>query len=75
MTRYEFVRQYADILKQCEGAGVSVEDWRGAQIFEEVMRLKNDGLKMEYCVAYASEKFSISEARVWRIVRHMKRSI
>lgn len=74
-TRYEVARQYAPLLRELATAGVSVDDWRSVAIYEEVMRLRRDGLKMEYCVTYVSSVFAISEARVWRTIRRMRTKI
>lgn len=72
MTRYELVKKYSDILRECATAGVTVEDYHNAKIYDEVQRLRADGLKMQYCVTYASDKFAVSESKVWAIVRHMR---
>lgn len=71
-TRADVARRYADVLRACAVAGLRVEDWRNIEIFDDIQRLRRDGLKMEYCVNYASEHYAISTARVWRIVRHFK---
>lgn len=71
-TRADIARRYGEVLRACASAGVRVEDWRNVQIYDDIMRLRRDGLKMEYCVNYASEQYAISTARVWRLLRHMK---
>ena len=71
-TRADVARKYAEVLRDCATAGVRVEDWRNVIIYDDIMRLRRDGLKMEYCVNYASETYAVSTARVWRLLRHMK---
>lgn len=71
-TRADVVRKYADILRACSTAGLHVDDWRYLAIYDDIMRLRNDGLKMEYCVNYASERYGINVARIWRMLRHFK---
>ena len=71
-TRADVARKYSEVLRACATAGVRVEDWRDVIIYDDIQRLRRDGLKMEYCVAYASETYAVSTARVWRILRHMR---
>lgn len=75
MTRHEFIAQYEDVLRLCAMAGVSVQDWKNAEIYRYVMKLRGDGNKMDYCVRQAVIRYVVSEATVWRILRAMEKPV
>lgn len=75
MTKYELVEKYEDILRECAMAGVAVNDWKSAEIYRFVQKLRGDGCKMDYCVHQAMIRYVISEATVWRILKNMEAPI
>lgn len=75
MTRYELIERYERVLQECAMAGVSVHDWKNAEIYRFVQKLRGDGNKMDYCVHQAMIRYVISEATVWRILRSMEKSV
>jgi hypothetical protein len=75
MTRYELIEQYEEILRDCARAGISVNDWRNAEIYRFIQKLRSDGNKMDYCVHQAVIRYVISEATVWRILRSMEKVV
>lgn len=75
MTRYELIERYEGILQECAMAGISVNDWKNAEIYRFVQKLKGDGNKMDYCVHQAMFRYVISEATVWRILRSMEKTL
>ena len=75
MTRYDIVERYEDVLRECALAGISIQDWKNAEIYRFVQKLKGDGNKMEYCVYQARVRYVISEATVWRILRSMEKTV
>ena len=75
MKRYELVERYESILQECAMAGVTVQDWKNAEIYRFVQKLRSDGNKMDYCVHQAVIRYVISEATVWRILRSMEKVV
>lgn len=71
MRRIDLIEKYEDILQECAMAGVCVQDWKNAEIYRYVQKLRADGHKMEYCVQCAVVRYVISPATVWRILRDM----
>ena len=59
MTRYELIEQYEEILRDCARAGISVNDWRNAEIYRFIQKLRSDGNKMDYCVHQAVIRYVI----------------
>lgn len=73
MTRYELVERHERVLQECAMAGITVQDWKNAEIYRFVQKLRSDGNKMDYCVHQAMIRYVISEATVWRILRSMEK--
>lgn len=75
MTRYELIERHERVLQECAMAGISVQDWKNAEIYRFVQKLRGDGNKMDYCVQQAMIRYVISEATVWRILRSMEKTV
>lgn len=75
MTRYELIERHERVLQECAMAGISVLDWKNAEIYRFVQKLRGDGNKMDYCVHQAMIRYVISEATVWRILRSMEKTV
>ncbi len=75
MKRYELIEKHERVLQECAMAGISVQDWKNAEIYRFVHKLRSDGNKMEYCVQQAVIRYVISEATVWRILRSMEEPV
>ena len=75
MKRYELIEKHERVLQECAMAGISVQDWKNAEIYRFVQKLREDGNKMDYCVHQAMIRYVISEATVWRILRSMERPV
>lgn len=71
MTRLEFIEQHEQVLISCAMNGISVGDWRKAEIYRYVRKLQADGNKLDYCVRKAVIKYAVSEASIWRILKSM----
>ena len=75
MKRYELIEKHERVLQECAMAGISVQDWKNAEIYRFVQKLRGDGTKMDYCVHQAMVRYVISEATVWRILRSMEKNV
>lgn len=75
MKRYELVEKHERVLQECAMAGITVQDWKNAEIYRFVQKLKGYGNKMDYCVHQAMVRYVISEATVWRILRSMEKNV
>ena len=75
MKRYELIEKHERVLQECAMAGITVQDWKNAEIYRFVQKLKGDGNKRDYCVHQAMVRYVISEATVWRILRSMEKNV
>ena len=46
MKRYELIEKHERVLQECAMAGISVQDWKNAEIYRFVQKLRGDGNKM-----------------------------
>lgn len=75
MKRFELIERHERVLQECAMAGITVQDWKNAEIYRFVQKLRSDGNKMDYCVHQAMIRYVISEATVWRILRSMEKTV
>ena len=75
MTRLELIERHERALQECAMAGIAIQDWKNAEIYRFVQKLRSDGNKMDYCVHQAMFRYVISEATVWRIMRRMEKAV
>ncbi|WP_418991864.1 hypothetical protein [Alistipes sp.] len=75
MKVHEILRQHADLLRTLARAGVAIEDVRYIPLWRDYDRLRHDGFKIAYIVAYLCDTYEISERTVYRIVGRFNRNI
>lgn len=69
------VKIFAEIMKLMSNYDIKAEDYKFIDLFSDYSNMVNDGLKVSYVVSVLSEKYNISEASVYRILRKFKRTI
>lgn len=75
MTRYDYLSSIRSTLESLAAKGVAEQELRDLVVYEDILRLRSEGLKMEYCVYYAGERYGRSESSVWRLIRRMREVI
>lgn len=73
MIVYESLKDNRDLLIRLARTGIAVEDVKYLELYEDFVRLKDDGLKTTYVVAHLCDQYEVSEATVWRIIRKFQR--
>ncbi|WP_294549494.1 hypothetical protein [uncultured Bacteroides sp.] len=61
-----------ELLKKLQEAGIRLEDARYIDLYMDYVRLLNQGDKVSYVVAVLSEKYSVSERKVYALVKHFQ---
>lgn len=61
-----------ELLKKLQEAGIRLEDARYIDLYEDYVHLLDRGEKVSYVVAVLSEKYSISERKVYTLVKHFQ---
>ena len=69
MTVYELIKTLESSVRILDKAGVTVNDVRYLEMFEDYVRLKKEGHKTVYVIGWLAEVHNISESTVWKWVR------
>ena len=56
-----------ELLKRLQAAGIRLEDARYIDLYADYTRLLDQGEKVSYAVAVLSEKYSVSERKVYAL--------
>ena len=75
MTRYDYLSSIRSTLESLAAKGVAEQELRDLIVYEDILRLLSESLKMEYCVDYAAERYGSSVSSVWRVIRRMREGI
>lgn len=58
-----------ELIERLHNFGINADDCQHIKLFQEFEQLKNNGEKVTYIVAALSEKYNISERKIYKIVR------
>lgn len=61
-----------ELLKKLQEAGIRLEDARYIDLYMDYVSLLNQGEKVSYAVAVLSEKYSVSERKVYALVKRFQ---
>ncbi len=61
-----------ELLKRLQAVGIRLEDARYIDLYADYTRLLDHGEKVSYAVAVLSEKYSVSERKVYALVNGFK---
>ena len=72
MKVFEAIKLTESTLIALRNANIGTGDVEYIRLFEEFRDLRDDGLKVSYCVAFLSEKYHISIRKVYDLIRKFK---
>lgn len=61
-----------ELLKKLQEVGIRLEDTQYIDLYMDYVSLLNQGEKVSYVVALLSEKYSVSERKVYALVKHFQ---
>ncbi|MGR4859556.1 hypothetical protein [Bacteroides pyogenes] len=61
-----------ELLKKLQESGIRLEDCRYVDLYSDYINLLNQGEKVSYVVALMSEKYSVSERKVYALIKHFQ---
>lgn len=67
----ELLSVSAKILKTRHDCGIKADSYTYLPLYEDYKRLVSEGEKMTYIVAYLSEKYSVCERKVYKVLKQM----
>lgn len=71
----DLVKLSSETLKSLSEFGIRIDDYKYLSLFSDYEEMVRNGNKISYAVTYLSEKYSISEATVYRVLRRFKATI
>ena len=71
----DFVKINAEMMKLLSRLDIKTSDFKYNDIFAEYEKMSDRGYKVTYIVALLSEKYSISEASIYRMLKRFRRTI
>lgn len=75
MKIYELLQFHKELLKRLCSAGIKPNDYKYADLFADYDRLSQEGEKKTYIVAYLSDKYDISERKVYSVINHLSQEL
>jgi hypothetical protein len=73
MTVFEILNFNKELLSRLILIGVKPEDCRFVDLYSEYEQMLRSGDKVTYIVSVLSEKHSVSERKVYGIIKHFKK--
>jgi hypothetical protein len=75
MTHYELLKSGESLLNTIRKNGVTADDVRYLEVYENLERMEREGHKKTVIVAYLGNQYDISEATLYRVANRMRRAI
>lgn len=69
MTLFEILNFNKEIIDRLISAGFKVGDSKYLELYADYMRMRNQGEKMTYIVTALSERYSVSERKIYSIIK------
>lgn len=71
MKIYEILSLNKELLQRLSMVGIRTNDYQYVELYHEFMEMIQDGNKTTYAVAILSEKYAISERKVYDLIRRL----
>lgn len=68
----EILKFNQELLKRLQAAGIRLEDTRYIDLYSDYVHLLEQGEKVSYIVAVLSEKYSVSERKIYALVKRFQ---
>jgi hypothetical protein len=72
MTVFEILNFNREILNRVKATGFKLEDCRFIDLYSEYEQMRLNGDKITYIVSVLSDKYEVSERKIYSIVKHFK---
>ena len=72
MTIYEILSFNKELLQRLTEYGIRAEDYRYVDLFRDFLEMVQEGNKTTYAVAILSEKYAMSERKVYDVLRRLR---
>lgn len=73
MTVGEILALNKETLERFYYFGIKTEHFKCVELFDDYKRMKGDGDKVTYIVAFLAEKYGLSERKIYDVIKLMNR--
>ena len=75
MTLFDLIKVYEGPINVLNDANVNLSDVRYIKLFNEYLRMKKEGHKLTYIVAFLVDEYSVGQATVYRIIEKFSKPV
>lgn len=75
MKTYELIKTHKGAMEQMMRAGIGVQDVKYVEMYEEFLRMKGEGHKLTYIVAFLVDEYSVGQATVYRVIERFGKPV
>lgn len=75
MTVFDLIKVYEGPINVLNDANVNLSDVRYIKLFNEYLRMKKEGHKLTYIVAFLVDEYSVGRATVYRIIEKFSKPV
>lgn len=72
MKVFELINFNRELLKRLQEAGIRLDDARYVDLYSDYMAMHRNGDKVSYIVAALSEKYAVSERKVYGLLKRFQ---
>lgn len=69
MTLFEILNFNRELLKRLISVGYKADDCRYIELYSDYERMRREGNKVTYIVSFLSERYGVSERKVYSIIK------
>lgn len=73
MTLFEILNFNKELIKRINEAGIKPDDYNFVELYAKYLDMKDKGEKVTYTVTLLSQKYHISERKVYHIIKRFGR--
>lgn len=72
MKIFELINFNRELLKRLQEAGIRLDDAKYIDLYSDYVNMHNSGEKVSYIVTVLSERYSVSERRVYGLLKRFQ---
>lgn len=72
MTLFEIINFNRELLKRLISVGFKPDDCRYIELYRDYVQMHERGDKVTYIVSALSEKYAVSERKIYNVIKHME---
>lgn len=72
MTLFEILNFNRELLKRLISVGFRPDDRQYLELYRDYVQMRREGDKVTYIVSVLSERYSVSERKIYSIIKHLE---